>query len=38
MTAMVLAEVYRYQGDWKMAAVGNGFQVEGLQDLIRKYQ
>jgi len=38
MTAMTLAEVYRHQGDWKMAAVGNGFQVEGLQDIVRQYQ
>ena len=38
MTAMTLAEVYRHQGDWKMAAVGNGFQVEGLQDIVKKYQ
>ncbi|ELS04089.1 putative stress response protein, TerZ- and CABP1 [Xenococcus sp. PCC 7305] len=38
MTAMTLAEVYRHQDDWKMAAVGNGFQVEGLQDIVRKYQ
>ena len=38
MTAMILAEVYRHQDDWKMAAVGNGFQVEGLQDIVRKYQ
>ncbi|MDJ0903569.1 MAG: TerD family protein [Xenococcus sp. MO_188.B8] len=37
-TAMILAEVYRHQDDWKMAAVGNGFQVEGLQDIVRKYQ
>ncbi len=38
MTAMILAEVYRHQDEWKMAAVGNGFQVEGLQDIVRKYQ
>lgn len=38
MTAMTLAEVYRHQGDWKMAAVGNGFQVEGLQDIVKQYQ
>ena len=38
MTAMTLAEVYRHQDDWKMAAVGNGFQVEGLQDIVRKYK
>lgn len=38
MTAMTLAEVYRHQDEWKMAAVGNGFQVEGLQDIVAKYQ
>ena len=38
MTAMTLAEVYRHQDDWKMAAIGNGFRVEGLQDIVRKYQ
>ncbi|MGK7897574.1 MAG: TerD family protein [Xenococcus sp. (in: cyanobacteria)] len=38
MTAMILAEVYRHNDEWKMAAVGNGFQVEGLQDIVSKYQ
>ena len=38
MTAMTLAEVYRHQDDWKMAAIGNGFRVEGLQDIVLKYQ
>ena len=27
MTGMILAEVYRHNDDWKMAAVGNGFKV-----------
>ncbi|MDJ0531075.1 MAG: TerD family protein [Xenococcaceae cyanobacterium MO_207.B15] len=37
MTGMTLAEVYRHKDEWKMAAVGNGFRVKGLEDIIRNY-
>lgn len=37
MTGMILAEVYRYNDDWKMAAVGNGFKVATLADIAKLY-
>lgn len=37
MTGMILAEVYRHQEEWKMAAVGNGFKVATLADIAKIY-
>lgn len=37
MTGMTLAEIYRHNDEWKMAAVGNGFKVEGLKDIAAGY-
>jgi len=37
MTGMVMAEVYRHNQDWKMAAVGNGFKVATLADIAKVY-
>ncbi len=37
MTGMILAEVYRHNNEWKMAAVGNGLQVSGLKEIAQKY-
>lgn len=37
MTAMILAEVYRHNDEWKMAAVGNGFKVGTLADIAKLY-
>ena len=37
MTGMILAEVYRHNSDWKMAAVGNGFKVTTLADIAKMY-
>lgn len=37
MTGMTLAEIYRHNNEWKMAAVGNGFQVKGLKDIAASY-
>jgi stress response protein SCP2 len=37
MTAMILAEVYRHNDDWKMAAVGNGVKVATLADIAKLY-
>ncbi len=36
-TAMILAEVYRDQGEWKMEAVGKGLMVNGLQEMTNQY-
>ncbi|MEM8719501.1 MAG: TerD family protein [Cyanobacteria bacterium P01_G01_bin.39] len=37
MTGMILAEVYRHNNEWKMAAVGNGFQIATLADIAKIY-
>lgn len=37
MTGMILAEVYRHNNEWKMAAIGNGVNVNGLGELIKSY-
>lgn len=37
MTAMILAELYRHNTDWKLAAVGNGFKVATLADIAKMY-
>jgi tellurium resistance protein TerD len=37
MTGMVLAEVYRHNEEWKMAAIGNGVSVNGLSELVHSY-
>ncbi|MEA5510992.1 TerD family protein [Crocosphaera sp. UHCC 0190] len=36
-TGMILAEVYRDNNEWKMAAVGEGITVNGLQTLTNNY-
>ncbi|WP_195984013.1 TerD family protein [Clostridium sp. D33t1_170424_F3] len=35
-TAIVFAEIYRYNGEWKFSAVGSGFNG-GLEALCKKY-
>ena len=37
MTGMVLAEVYRHNNEWKMAALGNGFKISTLADIAKIY-
>ena len=37
MTGMILAEVYRHNGEWKMAAIGNGVKVNSLGELVKSY-
>jgi tellurium resistance protein TerD len=36
-TGMVLAEVYRHNDEWKMAAIGNGTSANGLGELVKSY-
>lgn len=36
-TALIMAEIYRKDGEWRMNAVGTGYQG-GLQALINRYQ
>jgi len=37
MTAMIFGEVYRYNGEWKFSAIGQGTNDPGLSELIRRY-
>ena len=37
MTGMIMAEVYRHNDEWKMAAVGNGFKIATLADIAKVY-
>lgn len=36
-TGMILAEVYREEGEWKMEAIGTGVMVNGLQEMTNQY-
>ncbi|MCX6064980.1 MAG: TerD family protein, partial [Chloroflexi bacterium] len=35
-TAMIFGEIYRYNGEWKFRAVGQGFNG-GLAELVRMH-
>jgi tellurium resistance protein TerD len=37
MTGMILAEIYRKNGDWHVTAIGQGIRVSGLEELTQKY-
>lgn len=37
MAGMILAEVYRHNDEWKMAALGNGTNVNGLGEIVKSY-
>ncbi len=37
MTAMIFGEVYRYNGEWKFSAIGQGTNDAGLGDLVNRY-
>ncbi|MEM9275703.1 MAG: TerD family protein, partial [Cyanobacteria bacterium P01_F01_bin.143] len=37
MTSMILAEVYRHGNEWKMAAIGNGLQLNSLKEIAKQY-
>ncbi len=36
-TGLILAEVYRHEGEWKMAALGEGIKVKSLKELADRY-
>ncbi|PNW44547.1 UNVERIFIED_CONTAM: stress protein [Euhalothece sp. KZN 001] len=36
-TSMILGEVYRQDDEWKMAAIGNGLELNGLQEVVNHY-
>ncbi len=37
-TAMIFGEVYRYNGEWKFSAIGEGTNDNGIADIARRYQ
>jgi tellurium resistance protein TerD len=37
MTGMILAEIYRHNNEWKMAAIGNGVKSNGLGEIAKSY-
>lgn len=37
MTAMIFGEVYRYNGEWKFSAIGQGTTDPGLSELCKRY-
>ncbi len=37
MTGMIMAEIYKHNDEWKMAAIGNGISVNGLGELLKSY-
>lgn len=37
MTAMIFGEVYRYNGEWKFNAMGQGTNDPGIGELIQRY-
>lgn len=37
MTAMIFGEIYRYNGEWKFNAIGQGTQDGSIGDLVRRY-
>ncbi|MDR1580776.1 MAG: TerD family protein [Synergistaceae bacterium] len=37
MTAMIFGEVYRYNGEWKFGAIGEGLRVWSVTDLSARY-
>ncbi len=34
---LILGEVYRHNGEWKMAAIGDAFNAQGIADIARQY-
>jgi len=36
-TALIVGEVYRHQGEWKFAAIGEGTNDAGLKELVGRY-
>ncbi len=38
MTAMIFGEVYRYNGEWKFTAIGQGTNDPGLGELVSRFR
>lgn len=37
-TALIFGEIYRYNGEWKFNAIGQGTNDAGLSDLVNRYK
>lgn len=37
MTGMLMAELYKHNNEWKLAAIGNGVTVNGLAEIINSF-
>lgn len=37
MTGMLMAELYKHNNEWKLAAIGNGVKVNGLGEMIDSF-
>lgn len=37
MTGMIMAEIYKHNNEWKMAAIGDGIKVNGLGEILKSY-
>lgn len=37
MTGMIMAQIYKQNNEWKMTAIGNGINVNGLGELLKSY-
>ncbi len=35
-TAMIMAELYLHNGDWKLSAIGSGYN-QGLDAIVKRY-
>ncbi len=38
MTGMTMAEIYRHNNEWKMAAIGKGIRVKDLGEILQQYK
>lgn len=38
MTTLIVGEIYRYNTDWKFAAIGQGTRDASLSEIVKKYQ
>ena len=36
-TALIVAEAYRYSGEWKFAAIGEGTSDISLSEIVKRY-
>ena len=38
LTTLITGEIYRHNGEWKFAAIGDGTTDSSLSEVCRKYQ